>query len=78
VLTRRDLDMIAERLGVPAGFAVLDAAFLRERLGEAHLILDALAREPDGRPAGPLALAARALLRQHGHPSWSAKEAPRA
>jgi hypothetical protein len=74
MLTRRDLDQIAERLGVSAGPAVLSAAILRERLGEAYLILDALAREPDGRPCGPLALAARALLRQHGHPAWTPKE----
>jgi hypothetical protein len=78
VLTRRDLDQIAERLGVSAGPAVLGAALLRERLGEAYLILDALAREPDGRPCGPLAVAARALLRQHVHPAWAAREEPRA
>jgi hypothetical protein len=78
VLTRRDLDQIAERLGVSAGPAVLSAALLRELLGEAHLILDALAREPDGRPCGPLALAARALLKAHGHPAWTPKEEPRA
>jgi hypothetical protein len=77
MLTRRDLDQIAERLGVSAGPAVLGAAILRERLGEAYLVLDALAREPDGRPCGPLALAARALLKAHGHPAW-AKEEPRA
>jgi hypothetical protein len=77
VLTRRDLDMIAERLGVSVGPDVQGAALLRERLGETYLILDALAREPDGRPCGPLAVAARALLRQHGHPAWT-KEEPRA
>jgi hypothetical protein len=78
VLTRRDLDQIAERLGVSAGPAVSDAALLRERLGEAYLVLDALAREPDGRPCAPLAAAARALLRQHGYPGWAPKEEPRA
>jgi hypothetical protein len=70
VLTRRDLDQIAERLGVPAGPAVPGAALLRERLGEAYLLIDALAREPDGRPCGHLVLAARALLAQHGRPPW--------
>jgi hypothetical protein len=75
VLTRRDLDQIAERLGVPAGFAVLDAALFREQLGECHNLLDALAREPEGQPCGPLAVAARAILKAHGHPSWSDPDA---
>jgi hypothetical protein len=74
VLTRRDLDQIAERLGVSAGRSI-EAALLRERLGEAHLILDALAREPEGQPCGPLAVAARAILKAHGHPSWSDPDA---
>jgi hypothetical protein len=74
VLTRRDLDQIAEALGVSADPAVPGAALLRERLEEAHLVLDALAREPDGRPCGTLAVAARALLKAHGHPAWTPKE----
>jgi hypothetical protein len=70
VLTRRDLDQIAERLGASAGQGGAGDTLLRQRLEETYLVLDALAREPDGRPCGPLAVAARALLRQHGHPSW--------
>jgi hypothetical protein len=67
VLTRRDLDQIAERLGVPAGPALPGPALLRERLAEAHAVLDAVARQD---VAPTLALAARQLLRSHGRPPW--------
>lgn len=69
MLTRRDLDAIAERL--TGRDPAADLVLLRGRLVECYLVLDVLAREPDGRPCGPLAVAARALLRHHGCPSWS-------
>jgi hypothetical protein len=71
VLTRRDLDAIAERLtGLdPAA----EVAALRRQLAEAHAVLDALARFGDG----PLySGAARRLLAAHGVPGWSPKEEP--
>lgn len=68
MLTRRDLDAIRDTL--TGRDPAAEMALLRGRLEEAHLVLDALAREPDGR----LPLAARALLRQHGHPAWAKEE----
>jgi hypothetical protein len=71
VLTRRDLDQIAERLGASVGPTVLVDALLRQRLAEAHAALDVLAREPAGSAPDVLVLAARRLLAAHGHPGWT-------
>jgi hypothetical protein len=73
VLTQRDLDAIRDTL--TGRDPAAEVAVLRRQLAEAHAVLDALARCGDG----PLySEAARRLLAAHGHPSWSAKEQPRA
>jgi hypothetical protein len=73
VLTRRDLDAIAERL--TGRDPAAEVAVLRQQLAEAHAVLDALAHCGDG----PLhSEAARRLLAAHGVPGWSPKEESRA